>query len=200
MLFTMESRRGGPAGVRRFAVTAVVVSVALAIGSVLVLAGTADAATGAGLAAGSPAASPSWKIQTTPNPSGSEGNNIEGVSCTSASSCMAAGFYYAASGIITLGEQWNGTTWTIHTGPTVTGLNGVSCTSASACTAVGQVLSTSGDVVTRAERWNGTSWKTQTTPNPSDAGYSQLNGVSCTSATACAAVGYYYNTSGIYFP
>jgi hypothetical protein len=164
------------------------------------LAGTAGAATLGGLAVGSPAASPSWKIQSTPNPAGSDGNNLEGVSCTSATACTAVGYYYNSSGsTITLGEQWNGTTWKIHTGPNVTSLNGVSCTSASACTAVGGILSNSGDVVTLAERWNGTSWKTQTTPNPAGAGYSQLNGVSCTSASACTAVGYYYNTSGIYF-
>jgi hypothetical protein len=200
MPFIIESQRDGRAGARRLAVAAAVVSVAFAIGSVLVLAGTADAATGAGLAVGSPAASATWKIQSTPNPSGSDGNNLEGVSCTSATACTAVGYYYSPSGsVITLAEQWNGTTWTIHTGPTVTSLNGVSCTSASACTAVGSVLSNSGDVVTRAERWNGTSWTTQTTPNPSGAGSSQLNGVSCTSASACTAVGYYYNTSGIYF-
>jgi hypothetical protein len=154
MPFIIESRRGGRPGARRFAVAAAVVSMTLAIGSVLMLAGAAGAATGAGLAVGSLAASPSWKIQSTPNPAGSEGNSLEGVSCTSAT----------------------------------------------ACTAVGSVLSTSGEVVTRAERWNGTSWKTQTTPNPKGAGSNQLNGVSCSSATACTAVGYYYNTSGVYFP
>jgi hypothetical protein len=61
---------------------------------------------------------------------------------------------------------------------------------------VGGILSNSGDVVTLAERWNGTSWKTQTTPNPAGAGYSQLNGVSCTSASACTAVGYYLQHLG----
>lgn len=196
MQFIIEFRRGSRAAARRFAVIAVVVTVTLAIGSALTPAGAADAATGARLAVGAPAASPSWKIQTTPNPAGAEGNNLEGVSCTSASSCMAAGFYFAASGSTdTLGEQWNGTTWTIQTGPSVTSVNGVSCTSASACTAVGDILSK-----TMAERWNGKSWAIQATPNPAGAGASQLNAVSCTSATACTAVGYYYNTSGVYFP
>jgi hypothetical protein len=176
-------------------VSAVVVSVTLAVGSVFMLAGAADAA-GAGSAAVSPAASASWKIQATPNPAGSEGNSLEGVSCPSASSCMAAGVYDAASGgSPTLGEQWNGTTWTIHAGPSVTSVNGVSCTSASACTAVGNILTS-----TMAERWNGKSWTIQATPNPKGAGASQLNAVSCASATACTAVGYYYNTSGVQFP
>ena len=69
-------------------------------------------------------------------------------------------------------------------------LEGVSCSSAKACTAVG----TYGDGAresTLAERWNGTKWALQTTPNPSDAGASHLKGVSCSSATACTAVGPY---------
>jgi hypothetical protein len=199
--FSTESRGGGRAGARRFAVIAVVVTVTLAIGYVPRLAETAGAATRAASAAGASAASPSWKIQRTPNPAGSAGNNVEGVSCTSATACIAVGYYYGSQGkIITLAERWNGTAWTVHAGPGVTSLNGVSCTSATACTAVGGILAASGSVVTRAERWNGKSWRVQATPNPSGAGYSQLNAVSCTSATACTAVGYYYNTSSIFFP
>jgi len=198
MPFMIKSRSGGRARTRRFAV---VVTVTLTIGYVLALAGTAGAATRAGLAADLPAASPSWEIQSTPNPSGSTGNALNGVSCASATSCTAVGTYTPASGgTKTLGEQWNGTTWTLHTGPAVTSLNGVSCTSASACTAVGSILSSSGHVIPRAERWNGTSWTTQTTPKPTGDAFSQLNGVSCASATACTAVGYYYNSSSVYFP
>ena len=39
-----------------------------------------------------------------------------------------------------------------------------------------------------AERWNGTRWTIQPTPNPRPGG-AFLNGVSCTSASACTAVG-----------
>ena len=202
MSSSTESRGGGRAGARRLAVIAVVVTVTLAIGCVPRLAGTAGAATPAGPAAGLPAASPSWRIQRTLNPAGSAGDNVEGVSCTSATACLAVGYFYDHNpeGIFTLAERWNGTTWTVHAGPGVTSLNGVSCTSVTACTAVGGILATSGRVVTRAERWNGRSWRVQATPNPASAGYSQLNAVSCSSATACTAVGYYYNTSGIFFP
>ena len=69
-------------------------------------------------------------------------------------------------------------------------LSGVSCTSASACTAVGDYTNTTGTRVTLAERWNGTSWTIQSTPNPTGAKGSSLSGVSCTSASACTAVGY----------
>ena len=42
----------------------------------------------------------------------------------------------------------------------------------------------------------GLSWKIQPTPNPSGATFSYLNGVSCTAATACIAVGYSRNSTG----
>ena len=41
-----------------------------------------------------------------------------------------------------------------------------------------------------AEQWNGTSWALQTTPAPTGSTTAQLNGVSCTSKTACEAVGH----------
>ena len=65
----------------------------------------------------------------------------------------------------------------------------MSCTSATACTAAG-FYSNATTTVTLAERWNGTRWSIQTTPNPAGASsYSILQGVSCTSATACTAFG-----------
>jgi hypothetical protein len=76
----------------------------------------------------------------------------------------------------------------------------VSCTAATACTAVGDdYYYSSGSDLTLAERWNGSSWKIQPTPNPSGGagtgGITILSGVSCTAATACTAVGDYYNSS-----
>jgi hypothetical protein len=65
----------------------------------------------------------------------------------------------------------------------------VSCTSASACSAVGSYVNSSGVEVTLAERWNGTSWSIQSTPNPTEAKGNVLRGVSCTSSSACVAVG-----------
>jgi hypothetical protein len=66
----------------------------------------------------------------------------------------------------------------------------VSCTSATACTAVGHYQNGAGTRVTLAERWDGTSWTIQPTPSLSpNYFYTTLSGVSCTSATACTAVG-----------
>ena len=75
-------------------------------------------------------------------------------------------------------------------------LTGVSCTSATVCTAVGNYTTTTTNKVTLAERWNGRTWKVQPTPIPPDA-YQQsyLEGISCTAATKCTAVGHYVDGS-----
>jgi hypothetical protein len=141
-----------------------------------------------------------WAIEAIPSPKGATGKSLYGVSCTSASACTAVGYYSNASTSSTLAERWNGTTWAVQSTPTWTsGLDeAVSCTSASACTAVGYAVKDdgNGNVVTLAERWNGTTWAVQSTPSPGGSWGSYLDGVSCTSAWACMAVGYYYNASG----
>jgi hypothetical protein len=71
-----------------------------------------------------------------------------------------------------------------------------SCSSATACTAVGYYVNNIGTQVTLAEAWNGSAWRIQSTPNPSGATASYLWGVSCTSATACTAVGHYTDSNG----
>ena len=162
--------------------------------------GTTVAATGASAAV---TAAAGWSIQTTPNPAGGSDVILNGVSCASASACTAVGgpAQPATTGVA-LAEGWNGTTWSIQHTPNPTGgsliiLNGVSCTLASACTAVGST-STGTTTVTLAERWNGTKWSIQHTPNPSGSSATILSGVSCSSVSACAAVGGWSNgTAGV---
>ena len=143
-----------------------------------------------------------WSVQATPNPSGAQSSQLRAVSCTSATACTAVGDYTDSTGTQrTLAERWNGTTWSIEktpnpAGATASGLSGVSCT-ATACTAVGSYTDSTGTQLTLAERWNGTAWAVQTTPEPSGATAGELSGVSCTSATACTAVGDYTNSTGI---
>ena len=139
------------------------------------------------------------------------------MSCSSATACTAVGNYLNDSSGDggTLAERWNGKTWAVQstpnpTGPRPTGskdsyLQSVSCSSATACTAVGYYGTTiSYDPeadVTLAERWNGKSWAVQPTPkSPSGASNINLYGVSCSSAIACTAVGWYYNSSYDVFP
>src|SRR5207237_933632 len=63
-------------------------------------------------------------------------------------------------------------------------------------TAVGYDNNSANVTVTLAERWNGSSWVVQATPNPAGAKSSVLNGVACTSASACTAVGNYVSSAG----
>ena len=136
-----------------------------------------------------------WSQLSIPNPSGAAVSTLLGVSCTSSSACIAVGAYIDSSGTFhAFAERWDGTTWSIQSIPEPPGaqstfLNAVSCSSASSCTAVGNFTDSSGVGVTLAERWNGTTWAVQSTPNPSGAQSSGFSGVSCTSSTACIAVG-----------
>jgi hypothetical protein len=144
-----------------------------------------------------------WKIQAMPNPSGASASFLLGVSCSSGSKCVAVGYSVNAAGTdVTLAEAWNGTSWQVQapiipTAAQASSLSGVSCASKGACTAVGDYTNAAGIRVTLVEAWNGTSWQVQATPNPLGAQASSLSSVSCTSTSACIAVGDYTNAAGI---
>jgi hypothetical protein len=115
----------------------------------------------------------SWNVRTVPTPSGATDTRLVGISCTSASACIAVGRYVKGLGgpDLPLAERWNGIRWTIRaitspTGAKSSDLSAVSCSSAAACTAVGGYNNSAGRRKTLAERWNGASWTIQTTPNP----------------------------------
>jgi sugar lactone lactonase YvrE len=145
-----------------------------------------------------------WELLSTQ----SEGNRsyLESVSCSSATSCMAVGFYPTESPEVskTFAEYWNGTTWTIKApvnyetpgGEPIhepNDLKAVSCTSSTDCTAVGfhqSSIALTMHYEALAEHWNGTSWSVEATPAVVGKTDSWLEGVSCTSSSACTAVGY----------
>jgi hypothetical protein len=144
-----------------------------------------------------------WSILSVPAPGGATSGYLEGVSCVSASACIGTGVATISGASTALAEGWNGTAWSVQSvpapsGATATELYRVSCTSASACIAAGNYASGAGATVPLAENWNGTSWSVQSTPVPSGALASYLDGVSCTSATACTAVGWYEPSAGAY--
>jgi len=135
-----------------------------------------------------------WAIQTTPNPSEGHPVHLDGVSCTSSTSCAAGGYYYTPGlEIDPMAMHWNGTEWTLQTVPKPVKerearIEAISCTSSAACTGTGSYSpSSTEDYKTMAQRWNGTEWAIQSTLNPS--GASSLDGVSCSAAAACTAVG-----------
>ncbi len=137
-----------------------------------------------------------WKVQTTPNPSGSSATEIRGISCTAANACTIVGDYKNSAGTwVTLAERWNGTEWAIQTSPNpaeakASYLNGgVACTSSTSCIATGDSLNSAGHYVTLAERWTGSEWQLQSTPNDEKGEGALSAGISCISPTSCVAVG-----------
>jgi hypothetical protein len=137
-----------------------------------------------------------WSVQPTPVPPTATRSLLTGVSCGSATSCVAVGGYEAGPNVKDrLVYSWNGTRWALMEANTPPGavysfLAGVSCTAPAACVAVGNELSASSDdIVTLTQALNGSTWTVLTTPNPAGAIVSRLYGVSCSSPTACTAVG-----------
>jgi hypothetical protein len=146
----------------------------------------------------------SWTVQPTANVAGATQSLLLGVTCTSASECMAVGQSVGPSGPVTLAETWNGTTWTIVPTPTpansfLSGFDAISCSAADACTAVGTYATNNGQA-TLAERWDGQTWRIQSTPNPFGTFGDILTGVSCPTATACTAVGNDIDVTGTQVP
>jgi hypothetical protein len=129
---------------------------------------------------------------------------LTATSCTSSSSCIAVGYNENISSgpNVTLAERRNSLGgWEWQKTPNPSGakesrLEDVSCASSSECIAIGYYLDSSGTPLTLAERWNGSAWAIQATPNPAGAKDSRLEGVSCASASACTASGFYVNSSG----
>jgi hypothetical protein len=133
-----------------------------------------------------------WTIVPSPNPG--TASLLYGVSCTSTTSCVAVGSYGNAwPPDQTLIESWNGSTWMVVPSPTPGGsyssLDSVSCTSTTNCVAVGSYRIGSGLTDrTLIESWDGATWAIASSPSPGST-YNSLQGVSCTGATACMAVG-----------
>jgi hypothetical protein len=93
-----------------------------------------------------------------------------------------------------LAELWNGAKWTVETTPTPADtassyLSGVACPAATSCVAVGSYANNQGATLPLSELWQGSKWALASTRSP--AGYSStvFSDVSCTSSTACVAVG-----------
>jgi hypothetical protein len=119
-------------------------------------------------------------------------NWLYGVSCLSATSCVAVGAQYDPAGTVntnTLVEVRVGSRWSLQPSAGNTNLvdilNSVSCRSTIDCTAVGST-GNDGPDSPFAEGWDGTAWKLQAMPQPPS--YVQLNGVACPEGT-CLAVG-----------
>lgn len=130
-----------------------------------------------------------WQALRTPS-LGDEQEGLSGLSCRSASNCMAVGAFVNNADVqAALTEQWNGHAWKVLSapdpGPNENVLTAVSCPAATQCIAVGY-YDAAGSLQALAERWNGGIWTTLAVPHGG-----VLNGVSCATANDCVAVGSY---------
>jgi len=133
-----------------------------------------------------------------PTPSEGSQASFSGVSCPTATFCVAVGGAYGApnGSPETYIADWTGASWNAVPSPdpgTSEGypcaqrhacedaLYGVSCFSANACLAVG------GPYQAIAESWDGSSWSVQPAPNPVNG--DELSGVACTGPSSCLVVG-----------
>ena len=137
-----------------------------------------------------------WTRHAVPLPAHATYGSLSAVSCTSARSCLAVGQYLAHTAPANtsgLAERWNGKTWRVALLTANGFFNAVSCSAYNACTVVGGT-GRDDDVTNEvAERWNGRSWTRQRVPAFSGPSGIAFTGVTCSSATACIAVGYDWN-------
>ena len=138
-----------------------------------------------------------WTLQPSPSPVGANSSQLNAVACPSARVCIAVGYYARnAATVDTLAEIRNGSHWRIVASPDSRGaavsfLNAVACASPRACVAVGASANSRGAQRPLAEAWNGSAWRIVRVPEPSRHSGLALYSVSCSSARACTAVGYY---------
>lgn len=142
----------------------------------------------------------SWMQQSVPMPSGSTLGYFNGVSCTATGGCKAVGAHRTSSTkSATFIAHWGGSAWAVRTSPNTArqynSLNGISCVG-TRCIAVGATGdSQSTPTGTMAVRFDGTAWSPLSPPSPGGAVSAWMSGVSCTSSTACTAVGGYSTDS-----
>ncbi|HUD37619.1 MAG TPA: hypothetical protein VMR14_12010 [Streptosporangiaceae bacterium] len=124
-----------------------------------------------------------WQIQATRKPAGAADGVLGGVSCTSATRCIAVGDGSTGTHAKALAEVWNGAKWAIAPTPDLpsgfTQLSAVSCPSSNSCMATGLGV---------AERWNGAKWSLVKIGKPGGT-EADLSSVSCTRAGPCYAAG-----------
>lgn len=156
----------------------------------------------------------SWSSAETPLPANAEADptgtpatlsSLAAVACQSAS-CTPVGTYVInelgpgnslqSAGLV---ATWDGTSGSAAEEPGV--LDAVTCTSAS-CVVVGDYTDSSANVSLLVLSGSGSSWTAKDATLPANAVAhsgieSELDAVSCPSSTACAAVGYYNDSSGV---
>ena len=154
----------------------------------------------------------SWTVSLPTFITGSKYPYLSIVSCASATYCVAGGAYAPASNVndsVAIAEVWNGSSWRLSK-PPAAGSFGysafftVSCPSTTFCLLGGEYASSvrspqgGGYFTTLVDRFDGTNWTrlTDAALTPQGGYATFLDSISCTSATACAAVGEQSKISG----
>jgi hypothetical protein len=135
-----------------------------------------------------------WTLYNLGIPSGASRAELNAVSCTSSSFCMAVGYKMVSGDDKPFAMVFNGSTWVDSNAITAANatLKGVSCPTSTYCVAVG---STGGSAL--AEVWSGGSWSTTSeVVLPTGGSSYQLKSISCVSLTWCLTVGTYVTSSG----
>jgi hypothetical protein len=135
----------------------------------------------------------SWHIIQTSNPATTSSAFLNDVSCLASAGCLAVGGSAGQNGNgQAIAERWTDGRWHFAKVPApgnalATELDGIGC-AGRYCLAVGLYEIASGRALALAERWNGRSW--HLLPVASTPGsLSELDAVSCHSASLCMAVG-----------
>lgn len=133
-------------------------------------------------------------------PSPGNSPELNSISCTSSTFCMAVGRFKNSSGNFEVfGEKFNGVSWELQTLPTPAGnfsseLGTVSCSSSNECVAVGDYHKLPPGIQYLGERWTsagGGTWTAEEPTQPSGLGYQFLSALSCPATGECVGIGDY---------
>jgi hypothetical protein len=133
-------------------------------------------------------------VPAPPVPAGSVQTVLTGVTCLAVKHCVTAGAAVSNSSAVTwIIDAWNGSKWTMHAVKLRSSTTGVeamdsSCVSLSYCMLAGAAFTSTG-IHPLLAAWNGKTVTLLKTPVPSGFKTVLMFGVSCTSASNCAAVG-----------
>jgi hypothetical protein len=134
-----------------------------------------------------------WTVQAAPTPAGATDVVLLGVSCPTATTCIAAGDeIFPVRRVYVL--AWDGTSWSFMSLPTAVasadaGVGGVDCVATAWCKLAGSVLGPNGETVPFVDTWNGTTWSADAVPLPSAATNGFFSAIDCFAQNSCAAVG-----------
>lgn len=141
-------------------------------------------------------------VQTTPNPEGASETAFKGISCRTLSACVAVGYSVKSGKKTIFAARYAESKWSTQSIPEPEGaisseLHGVDCPTTTFCVAVGSYTVSGGSIWAMSATWNGTSWTLSSVSKPAGSIRTVLLDASCSSESACAAVGIYRDSGGL---